>query len=298
MSAYQQVKTISIVIPVYNEADVLDELYRRVEAVVDRLGLPYELILVDDGSRDQSWAKLLSLQSKNHNVRLLRLSRNFGHQAALTAGLDHCNGDAVLILDADLQDPPELLGDMLARLDENCQVVYGVRRTRTGEGRLKRFTAACFYRFINAISEVPMPLDAGDFRLLSRLAVDKLRELRQVHRFIRGMVSWIGFRQCPIYYDRAARFGGASKYTLLNMVRLAGDGIISFSSFPLKVLWALCIAELVAGAAVAVAWPIPALLLVLAGLQLLGLAILTSYIVRTYHQGQGRPIYIVAELIE
>jgi len=292
-----QDRLISIVAPVYNEEGGLDQLYARIKAVVDELKVRYELVLIDDGSFDDSWSKMVRLREADEAVKLLRLSRNFGHQAALTAGLDHCRGDVVLIVDADLQDPPELLPEMLAKLDEGYDVVYGVREARAGENWLKKFTAAAFYRFINMVSEVNIPLDAGDFRLISRRALERLLELREVHRFVRGMVGWTGFRQCPIYYQREARFAGGTKYTMRKMLKLSADAVMSFSGFPLKVVWGLGFVELIGGAATAAKWPTAGLLLVLAGLQVLAAAVLGSYILRTYRQVQARPIYVVAELI-
>jgi len=296
MNSDQQDRVISIVVPVYNEEAGVEQLYRRVKDVVDGLDMRYELILVDDGSGDGSWARMVQLRESDHAVKLLRLSRNFGHQAALTAGLDHCSGDVVFVLDADLQDPPELLPKMLQKLDEGYDVVYGVRRSRAGERWLKKATAAAFYRFINAICETKIPLDTGDFRLITRRVLDRLLQLREVHRFIRGMVSWTGFRQCPVYYDRDVRFVGETKYTVRKMLRLSCDAVFSFSSFPLKLVWCLAIVEMVCGIAAIFKSPMVALLLMLAGLQLMAIGVLASYIIRTYRQVQARPIYVVAQV--
>jgi len=305
---------LSIVIPVYNEEDTIPELHRRLEqffAGLPLLGGSWEVVFIDDGSRDRSAALLSALAAREPRYRLIGFSRNFGHQAAITAGLDRAEGDAVVVMDADLQDPPEVVGDMLQKANEGYDVVYGVRRKRHGETLFKRVSAAAFYRFMRAMTGVDIPLDTGDFRLLRRPVVLTLRALREQHRFVRGMVSWVGFRQTAVYYDREARFAGETKYPLKRMLRFAVDGITSFSIVPLRIAtWLGLLAGTVAvlagvlvlvikmflpgfvlpgwtGLMVAIAFGFSA--------QLLMTGILGEYIGRIYEEIKRRPLYIASQ---
>src|SRR5579872_1926325 len=220
---------LSVVAPCYNEEGVLPEFLRRLGVVLDDLKTTSEIVLVDDGSRDGTWKLLTEAAAADSRVVAVRLMRNHGHQLALTAGLSICRGERILIIDADLQDPPELLPEMLALMDQGADVVYGQRRQREGEGLLKRLTAAAFYRLMGQLSDVPIPIDAGDFRLLTRRVLDTLLAMPERHRFLRGMVAWIGGRQVPIPYDRKPRAAGTPKYSLARMLRFAIDAITAFS---------------------------------------------------------------------
>lgn len=226
--------SLSIVAPCYNEEEVLPEFVRRVTDVLETLSHPYEILLVDDGSSDRTWPLIAEAAAENPRVRGIRLLRNHGHQLALSAGLHETRGDLVVAIDADLQDPPELIGDMIKKLNEDAaDVVYGQRKTRAGETRFKRLTAHMFYRVLRTMTNVEIPPDTGDFRLMRRSVVDVLNAMPERHRFIRGMVAWIGGRQVPLMYDRDERFAGETKYPLRKMIRFAVDAITSFSRHPL-----------------------------------------------------------------
>jgi len=307
---YEPAPELSLVVPCFNEESVLAETHRRLISTLEQLSLPFELIYVDDGSRDHTPAKLAEIQQSDPRVRVVALSRNFGHQLAITAGLNHSRGRAVVVIDADLQDPPEVILDMLARWREGYEVVYGTRLRRDGETVFKTKTAEWFYRAINRISEIPIPLDTGDFRLLDRKAVDALTAMPERDRFVRGMVSWVGFRQIAVPYDRAARHAGESKYSLFKMLRFATDGILSFSIVPLRIATFLGIAAvaaaLIAAAATVVLTlaspfrPSPWLAVLLAGLfiggvQLICLGIAGEYLGRIYGESKHRPLYVVRE---
>lgn len=303
-------RSISVVAPCYNEEDVFGELVKRLKAVLEGLGLPYEIVLVDDGSSDGTWHMMDELRRNDPAVKVIRLSRNFGHQIALTCGLDQAQGQVVLIIDADLQDPPELLPAMLQRWQEGYDVVYGQRTKRDGEGPMKRLLAFSFYRLISRITKTNIPRDTGDFRLLDRSALDALLSLREKHRFIRGMVSWIGFRQVPIGYQRPERFAGQTKYPVRKSLLLAFDAITSFSYAPLRFAsylgaalscFAFVYIAVVLGLKVmGINFPgytsIMASILLLGGVQLLVLGIMGEYIGRIFEQGQKRPLYIVEEI--
>jgi glycosyltransferase involved in cell wall biosynthesis len=224
----------SIIAPVHNEEAVLPALYQRVSDVMNSLGEPWELILVDDGSSDRSAAVMLTLNELDDRVKGISFSRNFGFQMAVTAGLDHARGDAVVLIDADLQDPPEVIPEMIKKWRQGYEVVYGVRSKREGETFFKKATAAAFYRVIQRITNVDIPLDTGDFRLMDRRVVEAIRRMPEKHRFLRGMVSWVGFRQTGVTYERQARFAGQTKFTLRKMVDFALDAIASFSALPLR----------------------------------------------------------------
>ncbi|HEX9014190.1 MAG TPA: glycosyltransferase family 2 protein [Anaerolineaceae bacterium] len=304
----------SVIAPVFNEAENLPELYRRVREVLERTGEPWELILVDDGSRDGSTEAILRLAEKDPSVRPVIFARNFGHQIAVTAGLDYSRGDAVVIIDSDLQDPPEVILDLIARWREGYQVVYAVRTEREGESFFKRTTASLFYRLIYRITEVKIPLDTGDFRLLDRKVVDVIGTMRERHRFLRGMAAWVGFRQVGVPYRRAARFAGETKYPFKKMLRLALNAITSFSYFPLQM--ATYVGFVAAGLSI-LAIPVVIIIrlatsaqsgvhqlagqattliavLFLGGVQLISLGILGEYIGRIYDEVKGRPLYITS----
>ena len=302
--------TYSIVAPIYNELDNIPELYRRVKDVMVSTGEPWELILVDDGSTDGSTEAISEIAKKDKCVRPVIFARNFGHQIAITAGWDHARGEAVVIIDADLQDPPELILEMAEKWKEGYEVVYAVRAEREGESWFKLWTASLFYRLIYRITEVKIPLDTGDFRLMDRKVVDVLKKMRERHRFPRGMSSWVGFRQIGVEYKRAARQAGETKYPFRKMFKLALNAITSFSYFPLQV--ATFFGFVSAGIAI-VAIPFVIYLritgsqaffgqattliavLFLGGVQLISLGILGEYIGRLYDEAKGRPLYIVRD---
>src|SRR4051794_29197622 len=303
---------LSIVVPCYNEEKCLGELHRRLgDAAREVAGDDYELVLVNDGSSDGSWPAMGQLAADDPHVFAVNLSRNHGHQLALTAGLDLCRGDTILIIDADLQDPPELLPEMYAAMrEQDADVVYGVRRSRAGETAFKRATAHGFYRLLSRATEVDIPLDAGDFRLMSRRALDALLAMPEQARFIRGMVAWIGFRQVPFAYDRAERFAGATKYPLKKMMRFAFDALTGFSSAPLKLashagLW-LSLGSVLLILYIAYAWiagqsiqgwtSLMLVVVVLGAIQMFVLALMGEYIGRLYNEAKRRPLYIVQEV--
>jgi dolichol-phosphate mannosyltransferase len=305
---------LSVIIPCFNEELVIRETHSRLVSALDTLPeLEYELIYVDDGSRDRTPQLLGEIQREDSGARVIRLSRNFGHQIAVTAGLESATGDAIVIIDADLQDPPEVIGEMLERWREGFHVVYGVRVERSGETRFKLWTAKTFYRLINRLSETEIPLDTGDFRLMDRKVVDVLLAMPERDRFLRGMVSWIGFRQTPVHYKREPRFGGKSKYPLMKMVRFATDGILSFSIIPLKLaIWIgfASIGLAIAGIILAVLERLYRLydinlgrgwaslfiaVLFMGGVQLLTLGIIGEYLGRIYTEVKRRPLYVVQE---
>jgi len=300
----------SIIAPIYNEECCLDELYRRISEVMDQTHEPWELILVNDGSKDASSDIIRKLAAADKRVRPVMFARNFGHQIAVTAGLDFSRGQAVIIIDADLQDPPEVILEMIAQWREGAEVVYAVRGEREGETAFKKFTASLFYRIIYGITDVKIPMDTGDFRLMDRKVVNVMNKMREHHRFLRGMSAWVGFKQVGVTYKRAARFGGETKYPFRKMLKLALTAITGFSYFPLQL--ATYIGFFAAGLAI-LAIPIVAILralqsqaffgqastliavLFLGGVQLISLGILGEYIGRIYDEVKGRPLYIVSE---
>ena len=303
---------LSIVVPCFNEQACLRELHQRLSAAA-RLAVDedYEVVLVNDGSRDGSWPVMQSLAADDPHLLAVNLSRNHGHQLALTAGLDLCRGETVLIIDADLQDPPELLPAMYSALrEQGADVVYGVRTSRAGETAFKRATAHGFYRLLSRATEVDIPLDAGDFRLMSRRALDALLAMPEQARFIRGMVAWIGFRQVPFAYDRAERFAGATKYPLKKMMRFAFDALTGFSSAPLKLashagLW-LSAGSVLLIIYIAWAWlagqsiqgwtSLMLIVVILGAIQMFVLALMGEYIGRLYNEAKRRPLYIVQDI--
>lgn len=300
----------SIVAPVFNESGSVEAFYERVSEVMNSLKSTWELILVDDGSTDGSTDKILVLAKQDAHVQPIIFARNFGHQIAVTAGLDYARGKAVIIIDADLQDPPEVMLELIAKWKEGYEVVYAVRRKREGESWLKLFTASLFYRIIYRITDVKIPLDTGDFRLIDRKVVDVMGQMRERHRFLRGMAAWVGFRQVGVEYDRKERFAGITKYPFSKMLKLALNAITSFSYFPLQV--ATYVGFVAAGISI-IAIPVvialrlsyqAALLgqattlitvLFLGGVQLITLGILGEYIGRIYDEAKGRPLYIFSQ---
>ncbi len=302
---------LSVVVPCYNEQDVLRATHERLTSVLAGMStIDYELIFVNDGSRDDTQLILTQLQLVDPHVRVLLLSRNFGHQIAVTAGLEETAGDAVVIIDADLQDPPEVIPQMVALWRDGNDVVYGMRTDRQGESAFKLWTAKLFYRLINRLSETKMPFDAGDFRLLDRRVVEVINSMPERARFLRGMVSWAGFRQVSLPYERAARHAGESKYPLRKMIHFAMDGIISFSLVPLKIaIWTgfLSIWIAVAGIVVAIidrmldkhltrGWAsLFVAVLFMGGVQLVSLGIIGEYLGRIYTEVKRRPLYVVQE---
>ena len=304
--------TISIIAPVYNEEAILHELYKRISETMETLGESWELVLVNDGSWDRSYEIMLELHEQDPRVHIVNFSRNFGHQIAITAGMDYAQGQAVVIIDADLQDPPSVILEMVDKWKEGYEVVYAIRRERKGETRFKLWTAKMFYRVINKITGVNIPLDTGDFRLLDRKAVDALRQIREHHRFMRGLSVWIGFRQTGVTYVREERFAGETKYPLSKMLRFAMDGITSFSYLPLQ--FATYIGFIIAGLSVlgilatiilrlsgsqAFYGQATTLVMVLflGGIQLISLGIIGEYLGRIYDEVKNRPLYIVDEAV-
>jgi dolichol-phosphate mannosyltransferase len=299
---------LSIVVPVYNEADGIDAFYARTRRAVESVpGLDYEMVFVDDGSRDVSFAKLAALSRADERVVVLKFSRNFGHQIAITAGLDHARGDCVVIIDSDLQDPPEVIPQMVEKWREGYDVVYGVRAAREGESAMKLLTADLFYRVLHRLTNVEIPMNVGDFRLVSRRAADQLRAIRETDRFVRGLVSWIGFRQTGVEYVREARFAGETKYPYRKMIKFALDGLTSFSTVPLRVATLLgytaslfsflylisVFAQKWAGITVSGWATIMVGMLFLGGVQLICIGIVGEYVGRIFAETKHRPLYIV-----
>ncbi len=298
----------SVVIPVYNEEDVVSRTYRRLSQVMAELGEDYELIFVNDGSSDNTAAIIQEIIRHDQRVELLEFSRNFGHQAAISAGMDHARGDAVIIIDGDLQDPPELIPEMIGKWREGFEVVYARRAKREGETFFKKWTAALFYRLLRFMTDVDIPVDTGDFRLMDRKVYEAMRAMGEKNRFVRGLVSWVGFRQTAVEYVRDERFAGTSKYPLKKMLRLALDGITAFSYKPLKisaylgalvscvgvVYLAFCIEQqVISDGTVADKGPLMACLIILNGLILLSLGIIGEYLARISDEAKNRPLYIL-----
>ena len=304
--------TISVVAPCFNEEGVLHELYRRISAVLNGAGEAWELVLVNDGSRDRTPEIMRELRASDPRVKVVDFARNFGHQIAVTAGMDYAQGDSVVLIDADLQDPPELILEMLAKWREGYEVVYAIRAERKGETWFKEFTAKAFYRIIYKITDIDIPMDTGDFRLMDRKVVEALKTMKEKHRFMRGMSVWVGFRQTGVKYVRAERYAGETKYPLKKMLKFAMDGITSFSYFPLQVATYIGFAS----ALIAVLGIIVTIILrlsgshaffgqattlvsvlFLGGVQLICLGILGEYLGRIYDEVKGRPLYIVREAL-
>jgi glycosyltransferase involved in cell wall biosynthesis len=306
----EQKTELSVIIPCYNEEQTLAHLTERVVTVCRKFGRQFEVVLVNDGSCDRTWEEMLQCQKLAPELVLVDLSRNHGQQLAITAGLSVCRGDRVLVLDADLQDPPELIPEMWKLMDQGADVVYGKRRRRTKESYLKKLTAYFFYRVLNILSDTPIPEDVGDFRLMSRRAVDVLLKMPEQQRFLRGMVSWIGFHQVPLEYDRDARFAGATKYPLRKMLHFAADAITSFSIRPLRlavymacgfgfcglmmlgyVFYSMTTKNYVSGWA-----SMMAVMLIGFSFQSFLLGLLGEYVGRIFLEAKRRPLYIIREI--
>ena len=305
--------TYTIIAPIYNEIENIPLLYTRVSEVMAQTGEPWEFVMVDDGSSDGSTEAILELKAQDEKIKPVIFARNFGHQIAVTAGLDYSRGDAVIIIDADLQDPPEVILDLIQKWKKGFEVVYAVRSKRVGETWFKLFTASVFYRLIQRITDVNIPMNTGDFRLLDRKVVQVLNGMREKHRFLRGMSVWVGFKQTGVEYERAERFAGETKYPLKKMIRFASDAITGFSYFPLQLALYLgfiavgisiisipvVIAIRLAGSQVFIGQAtIFIAVLFLGGVQLISLGLLGEYIGRLYDEAKGRPLYITRENIE
>jgi dolichol-phosphate mannosyltransferase len=305
--------TYTIIAPIYNEIENIPLLYTRVSEVMAQTGEPWEFVMVDDGSSDGSTEAILELKAQDEKIKPVIFARNFGHQIAVTAGLDYSRGDAVIIIDADLQDPPEVILDLIQKWKKGFEVVYAVRSKRVGETWFKLFTASAFYRLIQRITDVNIPMNTGDFRLLDRKVVQVLNGMREKHRFLRGMSVWVGFKQTGVEYERAERFAGETKYPLKKMIRFASDAITGFSYFPLQLALYLgfiavgisiisipvVIAIRLAGSQVFIGQAtILIAVLFLGGVQLISLGLLGEYIGRLYDEAKGRPLYITRENIE
>lgn len=304
---------VSMVVPVFNETEVLGPFYERATRALAGLpGCDYEIVFVEDGSGDDSFRQLAAYAEKDPRVRVLKFSRNFGHQIAITAGIDHARGDCVVIIDADLQDPPEVIASMIDKWREGFDVVYGVRSDRDGESAMKLMTASAFYRLLQRVTNVKIPANVGDFRLMSRRAVDEFKRLREKDRFVRGLVSWIGFNQTGVTYRRDKRYAGETKYPYRKMIRFAFDGITSFSTAPLKLAtWTGYVAALLAvmyllsvfiqkllGYTVEGWATIMVAMLFLGSVQLICLGILGEYLGRIFNEVKPRPMYVVEQVLE
>lgn len=307
-------KKVSLVIPMYYEEEVAEECYKRVKEVLTSLeNYEHEVVFVNDGSKDKTLEILEGIASKDKNIKVVSFARNFGHQCAVTAGLKEVTGDAIVIIDADLQDPPELIPDMLKLWEEGNEVIYAKRKKREGESAFKLFTAKMFYKALNGLSDVEIPKDTGDFRLVDKKVVDVINSLPEHNKFLRGLFSWVGFKQTPFEYERKERFAGKTKYPLKKMLKLASDGIISFSTKPLKVIGGIGMASIVISFFVLLysilsfifkwnnltaGWTsIMVAITFFAGVQLLSIWIISEYIARIYDESKGRPQYIVDKKI-
>lgn len=305
-------KKVSLVIPMYYEEKVAEECYKRVKENLEKLeNYDYEIIFVNDGSKDKTMSILENIASKDNNVKIVSFSRNFGHQAAVTAGLKFVTGDAIVIMDADLQDPPELIPDMLKLWEQGNEVIYGKRKSREGESAFKLFTAKMFYKTLNSLSDVEIPKDTGDFRLVDRKVVDTVNKLPEHNKFLRGLFSWVGYKQIPYEYERKERFAGETKYPLKKMLKLASDGIIGFSSKPLKFIAGFGIITLIVSfvlmitTIVSFAHHFPSsyiqlvlfVITLLAGIELMSIWVVSEYISRIYDEAKQRPQYIVEKTI-
>ena len=296
-------KLLSLVVPAFNEEEAMEQSFERTYRAMSSIGYPFEIIYIDDGSRDRTWEIISRLAREHEEVKALRFSRNFGHQLAVTAGMDEAKGDAVIIMDADLQDPPEVIADMVKAWEQGADIAYGKRMHRKGETAAKKFTAWCYYRLLNFMSAYPIPLDTGDFRLLDKAVADEFKVLREHNRFLRGMSAWLGYNAVPVEYVREERCAGKTKYTLKKMLRLAADGIFGFSSRPLTLIgWAglavLCIAllGLIAIIACAAVTGVPGWLWAVCALVLLcAMGVQGAYTQRIYDEVKGRPLYIIKE---
>jgi polyisoprenyl-phosphate glycosyltransferase len=303
---------ISVVVPAYNEELVINETHKRLNDALSSIAVDYEIIYVNDGSRDKTIEILKEIGAKDSHVRILNFSRNFGHQVAVTAGIQNATGDAVVLIDADLQDPPELIKEFVRKWQEGYDVVYAIRKSRAGETWFKKFTAAIYYRTLRKLIDIEIPLDTGDFRLMSRKVVDSLNAMPERHRFIRGLVSWVGFKQIGVEYERQERFAGETKYPLKKMIKFAMDGITAFSYKPLQLAsWLGVYAALIGfvGILAIIAlkfltqvtvqgWSsLMVVVLFIGGVQLGILGIMGEYLGRIYDEVRGRPLYLLQERI-
>ena len=306
-----EVVSVSVIVPCRNEEECIHEFHRRMFRVLEEMGTSFEIVFVNDGSTDQTGEHLLEIQRQDRNVVIVDLSRNHGHQLALSAGLEIAQGKRVLLIDADLQDPPELLPKMMAAMDAGADVAYAKRTSRSGESSFKRMTAGIFYRLLRRLSQIEVPLDTGDFRLMSRQVVDILRQMPEPHRYLRGMVTWVGFRQVAVNYHRDSRFAGKTKYSITNMVGLAIDAVTGFASAPLRFMFYL--SGVVSVIAVCfLAWTVyvflyrPAVpgwvsvmcvLLIFSAINLFALGLIGEYVGRSFIQGKARPLFIVRTVL-
>lgn len=303
----------SVVVPVYNEEEVIQETYKRLTQVMEGLQESYEIILVNDGSRDRTREMAMAICARDPRVKLIDFSRNFGHQTAITAGMDCSAGQAIVVIDADLQDPPEVIPQMLAKWREGYDVVYGQRIKREGETFFKKFTAKVFYRTLRSMTEVDIPVDTGDFRLIDRKVCEALKQVSERNRYIRGIISWLGFKSAPVEFVREKRFAGTTKYPLKKMIRFASDAIMSFSYKPLKLatyfgffvsavsfiyLILTVVLKLCGVVATVAGWAsLVAITLFFNGIILLILGIIGEYIGRIYDEAKGRPLYVIREVV-
>ena len=303
-------KKISIVVPMYFEEKVVEECYNRLTNILNKIKkYDYEIIAVNDGSTDNTLGILKRLAEKDKKLKIISFSRNFGHQAAVTAGLKNVTGDAIVIIDADLQDPPELIEEMIKLWEDGNDVIYGKRKSREGESFFKLFTAKMFYKTLNALSDVEIPKDTGDFRLVDRKVVDTINSLPEHNKFLRGLFSWVGYKQVPLEYERKERFAGETKYPLKKMIKLASDGIISFSNKPLKIVGIVGFISIIISIIILIysflsyclkwnnltaGWTsIMVTVTFFAGVQLLSIWIISEYISRIYDESKRRPQYII-----
>jgi dolichol-phosphate mannosyltransferase len=298
---------VSVIAPCHNEQECIDEFHRRMRRVLEATQRPYEMVFVNDGSSDRTAEKLIELQRQDQSVVIVDLSRNYGHQLAMSAGLEVAQGERVLLIDADLQDPPELLPELMVAMDAGADVAYARRIARDGESRFKRITAGLFYRLLRRLSKTDVPLDTGDFRLISRRVADILRQMPEPHRFLRGMVTWVGFHQVAVNYRRDSRFAGKTKYSVAGMTGLAIDAVTGFASAPLRFMFYLSAAAGVASACF-LAWTVYALvilrvvpqwaiillvLLLFSSINFFALGLIGEYVGRSFIQGKGRPLFII-----
>lgn len=307
-------KKVTLVIPMYYEEKVAEECYKRVKENLDKLeNYEYEMIFINDGSKDKTLEILENIANKDRKVKVISFSRNFGHQAAVTAGLQYVTGDAIIIIDADLQDPPELIPDMLKLWEDGNEVIYGKRKSRKGESVFKLFTAKMFYKTLNALSDVEIPKDTGDFRLVDRKVVDTINTLPEHNKFLRGLFSWVGYKQIPFEYERKERFAGETKYPLRKMLKLASDGIVSFSTKPLKLVGILGIIAIIVSIILLIyalisymfnlnnlsaGWTsIMVTITFFSGIQLMSIWLIAEYVGRIYDETKQRPQYVIDKKI-